>query len=274
MIWVQHDLYKNFMQSIKSGDIYISLDIFRSEISDLLTYNSKSLFSLFEKLNIKYKKKASYSELLDVILKEIKSNDKFIKGISFLMVEGSDAVKKNKKVPFIKILNSVTKGIKLIAQYFKDYPAKESLFKRKTLEMLGLKSSITGNDSRELKKKDNTVLWILGIAAVGVAGYFIYKYFDKQKEARLKAESLSRMNMMANGGAITPEVLPIENLNIPPLAPTPPAPIDPAYIVPTDVLLPEIAPPIAPPIATANPVPNGMSSVQINVQPVNQPNQI
>jgi hypothetical protein len=109
----------------------------------LLTYNSKSLFSLFEKLNIKYKKKASYSELLDVILKEIKSNDKFIKGISFLMVEGSDAVKKNKKVPFIKILNSVTKGIKLIAQYFKDYPEKESLFKRKTLEMLGLKSSIT-----------------------------------------------------------------------------------------------------------------------------------
>ena len=75
---------------------------------------------------------------------------------------------------------------------------------------------------------------------------------------------------MANGGAIgaIPQV-PTETLSAPVPAP-PPAPIDPAYIVPTDVLLPEITPPIA----TANPVPNGMSSVQINVQPVNQPNQI
>ena len=259
MIWVQHDLYKNFTHSVKSGDIALSLDIFRSEITDLLTYNSQKLFSLFDKLKITYNKKAAYSELLDIIVKEIKTNEKFVRGLSFLMVESSNTIKQNKKVAFVKILNSITKGIKLIAKYFLDYPAKESLFKRKTLEMLGLKSSITGNDSRELKKKDNTVLWILGIVAVGVAGYFIYRYFDKQKEARLKAESLNRM---ANGGAIgaIPQV-PTETLSAPVPAP-PPAPIDPAYIVPTDVLLPE------------TPTPNnGMSSVQINVQPMAQTQQ-
>ena len=154
------------------------------------------------------------------------------------MVEGSNTINQNKKVAWVKILNSVTKGIKIIAKYFKDYPIKESLFKRKTLEMLGLKSSITGNDSRELKKKDNTVLWILGIIGVSVAGYFIYRYFDKQKEARLKAESLDRMNKLNNGGFIE---IPLQQQ-----VPTqvqqvqmPPAPIDPAYIVPTDVLIPE-----------------------------------
>lgn len=263
MIWVQHDLYKNFTHSIKSEDIGLSLDIFRSEITDLLTYNSKSLFSLFDKLKIRYNKKASYSQLLDIIIKEIKKEDgKFVRGLSFLMVEGSNTIKQNKKVSWVNILNNITKGIKIIAKYFKDYPAKENLFKRKTLEMLELKSSITGNDNRDLKKKDNTVLWIFGLAAIGLAGYFIYRYFDKQKDARLKAESLRRME---NGGALTQSLN--QSIEAPPLnntqsltspQPLPPTPIDPAYVVPSDVLIPEA------------PVSNGMSSVQINVQPMAQ----
>ena len=67
---------------------------------------------------------------------------------------------------------------------------------------------------------------------------------------------------MANGGAIgeIPQ-LPTETLPAP--APAPPAPIDPAYIVPTDVLIPE----------TPTPNNNGMSSVQINVQPMAQTQQ-
>ena len=261
MIWVQHDLYKNFTHSIKSEDIGLSIDIFRSEISDLLTYNSKSLFALFDKLKIKYNKKDSYSELLDIILREIKRNEKFLRGLSFLMVESSNTIKQNKKVAWIKILNNVTKGIKIIAKYFQDYPAKESLFKRKTLEMLGLKSSITGNDTRDLKKKDNTVIWILGLAAIGIGGYFLYRYFDKQKDARLKAESLRRME---NGGALMPQTPVLPTPEVPVQVPPPaPAPIDPAYIVPSDVLIPEAAP-----VNTPN---NGMSSVQINVQPMSQP---
>jgi hypothetical protein len=263
MIWVQHDLYKNFTHSIKSDDIGLSLDIFRSEISDLLTYNIKSLFQLFDKLKIKYSTRYSYSELLDIIIREIKKEDgKFTRGLSFLMVEGSSTKKQNKKVAWVNILNNVTKGIKIIAKYFKEYPEKQRLFKRKTLEMLELKSSITGNDNRDVKKKDNTLTWILALTAIGVAGYFLYRYFDKQKDARLKAESLRRME---NGGALTSTALssPIIPDSTPtataPQAMPSPLPVDPSYVVPSDVLIPE-----------SPAIPNGTSSVQINVQSMPQ----
>jgi len=258
MIWVQHDFYKNFTNSIDSGDIDLSLDIFRSEISDLLTYKSTALYSLFDKLKIKYKKKSSYEELFDIVLREIKINDKFVRGISFLIAESNNVIKNNKGVSWEKLLNKITKGINIIGKYFLDNPKREKLFRKRAIEMIGLKSSITGDDKRELMQKDNTVLWIVGLVAVGVAGYFIYRYFDKLNQDKLRAESLALPKM--DMGGVTPS-MPIPN-GIP-TAPQqmPPQPIDPAYVVPSDVLLPENPP-----------MPNSANSggVQINVQPMAQ----
>ena len=78
MIWVQHDFYKNFIQSVNSNDIDLTLDIFRSELSDLLTYQQVKLFSLFDKLKISYGKNYSYERLLDIIIRELQ-NEKFVR---------------------------------------------------------------------------------------------------------------------------------------------------------------------------------------------------
>lgn len=257
MIWVQHDFYKNFTHSIDSGDIQLSLDIFRSELSDLLTYKSQALYSLFDKLKIKYKKKSSYEELLDIILREIKKNEKFVRGIAFLIGENNNVIKNNKGVSWEKLLNKITKGVNVIAKYFLDNPKQEILFRKKAIEMIGLKSSVTGDDNRELRKTDNTVLWIVGIVAVGVAGYLIYRYFDKIKQDRLRAESLNSVPKMDLGGSTMP------NNPVGAVPQTAPQPIDPAYVVPSDVLLPETPP--APTNSAGN-----MGGVQINVQPMAQ----
>jgi hypothetical protein len=97
MIWVQHDLYKNFLRSFNTGDINLSLDIFRSELSDLLTHKPNDFFSLLEKVKIKFNKKASYEELLDIVLREMKVNEKFVRGLAFIIGENNQVNKKNPK---------------------------------------------------------------------------------------------------------------------------------------------------------------------------------
>jgi hypothetical protein len=250
MIWIQHDFYENFVKSIQTKDIDLSLDIFRSELSDLLTYKSKNVFGLFDKLKISYSKKASYQELVDIIINQIKTNQKFVRGLSFLIGESNEVAKKNKKEDWQKLLNNITNGINIVAKYFIDNPKRENLFKRQIKDMIGLKSSVTGNDSRELEKKDNTVLWIIGIAAVCVAGYLVYRYFDKKRQERMRLESLNPNSFPSSSP------MPDTKLEVPDLTNqvTQPKPLDPSLSVPDDVLLPES------PIPTAN-----TGGVQINV---------
>jgi hypothetical protein len=205
MIWVQHDLYRNFLKSFNSGDINLSLDIFRSELSDLLTHKPNDFFMLLDKVGIKYKKKQSYEELLDIVLREMKVNEKFVRGLAFIIGENNKVNKKNPKISWVKLLDTIKRGIEQIAVYFEKNPRAEKLFRRKALDMVELKSSVIGDDNRDLKKKDNTVYWIIGISVIGVAGYLVYRHFKKLDEARLRAESLNGSNLpkMELGGDLS-----------------------------------------------------------------------
>jgi len=265
MIWVQHDLYKNFLRSFNSGDINLSLDIFRSEVSDLLTNKSNEFFALLDKLKIKHNKRQSYEELLDIVLREMKTNEVFVRGLAFLIGENNQVNKKNPKISWIKLLDTIKRGIEQIAVYFEKNPKQEKLFRKKALDMVELKSSVIGDDNRELKKKDNTVLWILGITAIGVAGYLIYRHFKKIDEARLRAESLNIKSpeapLLEKGGDLKVGELkePVfQHIN------------DPAYNVSSDVLLPETNIPQMPNpnsnIGTGN-----TGGIQIQVQPMSAP---
>lgn len=271
MIWVQHDLYKNFLRSFNTGDINLSLDIFRSEISDLLTHKTNDFFSLLEKVKIKFNKKASYEELFDIVLREMKVNEKFVRGLAFIIGENNEVNKKNPKISWVKLLDGIKRGVEQIAVYFEQNPKQERLFRKKALEMVELKSSVIGDDNRDINKKDNTVLWILGITALGVAGYLIYRHFNKIEEAKLRAESLkiNQAPKMETGGDISvnqlvaneaPKINPLIN--------------DPSYNVSPDVLLPELNTNIP---QMQNPNSNmgnqNAGGIQIQVQPMTVPQQ-
>ena len=266
MIWVNHDLYRNFLQSFNTGDMNLSLDIFRSEVSDILTQKSESFFALLDKIKIKYNKKATYQELLDLIIREMKVNEKFVRGIAFIIGESNEVNKKYPNISWIKLLDAIKRGIEQIANYFEENPRQEKYFVKKTLEMIELKSSITGDDTRDLTKKDNSLLWFFGIVALGVAGYLVYRHFNKITEDRLRAESLKapdlslKQPIMETGGQM-PSAIP----NSPTVEPYS---LDPEYNVPTDVLIPE-----QPIMNNPNPIQNGNlgnqnMGVQIQVQPM------
>jgi hypothetical protein len=266
MIWVNHDLYRNFLQSFNKGDMNLSLDIFRSEISDILTQKSESFFSLLDKIKIKYNKKATYQELLDLIIREMKVNEKFVRGISFIIGESNEVNKKYPNISWIKLLDSIKRGIEQIANYFEENPRQERYFVKKTLEMIEVKSSITGDDTRDLTKKDNSLLWFFGIVALGVAGYLVYRHFNKITEDRLRAESLKAPDFLKQPIMQTGGQMPSVSNSLPI---TEPYSLDPEYNVPTDVLIPEQ--PIMnnpnPSIQNGN-LGNQNMGVQIQVQPM------
>jgi hypothetical protein len=266
MIWVNHDLYRNFLQSFNKGDMNLSLDIFRSEISDILTQKSESFFALLDKIKIKYNKKATYQELLDLIIREMKVNEKFVRGISFIIGESNEVNKKYPNISWIKLLDSIKRGIEQIANYFEENPRQERYFVKKTLEMIEVKSSITGDDTRDLTKKDNSLLWFFGIVALGVAGYLVYRHFNKITEDRLRAESLKAPDFLKQPIMQTGGQMPSVSNSLPI---TEPYSLDPEYNVPTDVLIPEQ--PIMnnpnPSIQNGN-LGNQNMGVQIQVQPM------
>lgn len=267
MIWVQHDLYRNFLRSFNTGDINLSLDIFRSEVSDLLTHKPEDFFMLLAKVGIKHSKKMSYEELLDIVLREIKKNEKFVRGLAFVIGENNEVNKKNPKISWVKLLDTIKRGIEQIAVYFEQNPKQERLFRKKALDMVQLKSSVIGDDKRELNKKDNTVLWILGITALGVAGYLIYRHFNKINEAKLRAESLNvleKPKMEFGGDLLVKDVIAKEAIN--------PLSLDPSYNVSHDVLIPETnIPQMQNPNANIGNANSG--GIQIQVQPMTAPQQ-
>jgi hypothetical protein len=270
MIWVNHDLYRNFLQSFNTGDMNLSLDIFRSEVSDILTQKTESFFALLDKLKIKYNKKATYQELLDLIIREMKVNEKFVRGIAFIIGESNEVNKKYPNISWIKLLDAIKRGIEQIANYFEENPRQERYFVKKTLEMIELKSSITGDDTRDLTKKDNSLLWFFGIVALGVAGYLVYRHFNKITEDKLRAESLKapdlslKQPIMETGGQMPSVPAVVEPINL-----------DPEYNVPTDVLIPEqpIMSNPNPPMQNGN-LGNQNMGVQIQVQPMANNNSI
>lgn len=279
MIFVKHDFYKNFLRSFNSGDINLSLDIFRSEITDLLTQKTEDFFSLLHKVGIKHNKKESYQELLDLVIREIKKNEKFVRGLAFIIGQNNNVIKKNPKLSWIKLLDGIKKGIEQIATYFENNPRQEILFKKKSLEMTELKSSVVGDDTRALIKKDYTIHWIFGITSIGIVGYLIYRHYQKIEESRLRIESLnlSEAPKMELGGNLeNTNPLPIQSVNDTPIQND--FSNRPEYNVPSDVLLPEF-----PNVnqtnnqnlnnnySNPNNQMNGQSTVNISVQPMPNP---
>lgn len=293
MIFVKHDFYKNFLRSFNSGDINLSLDIFRSEITDLLTQKTDDFFSLLHKVNIKHKKNQSYEELLDIVIREIKTNEKFVRGLAFIIGQNNNVIKKNPKLSWIKLLDGIKRGIEQIATYFENNPRQEVLFKKKSMDMVQLKSSVVVDDTRALVKKDYTLHWIIGVTIIGVAGYLVYRHFQKIEESRLRIESLNltetpKMELGGDLGVAVPPVVGSQELPIQQMNNAAPVKNDfsnrPEYNVTTDVLIPEM--PSANQTMNQNIIQNpnnnignpnnqmsGQGTVNINVQPMSTPMQ-
>ncbi len=226
MIWIQHDFYSNFINSVGSVDTELTISIFVSEITDLVVHDTKNLLSIFEKTGIKIRKKASDEEIVDAILDNIQTNNKFVRGLSYLMYEWNGVKDMHKDITILSLVGKIESCIRKVASVIRENPQIRRSVKKDIMAMDALKVSIDGARSgidgaetpREIYKKDNTVLYLVIGVVVVFTGYFLYKYFKEKKDAEL----------LASGGAVSTAGESVLNPNhtvdtalaTPPIAPT------------------------------------------------------
>ena len=218
MIFLKHNFYSNFTDSIKAGDSEMISDIVINELSNLVVYHKDKLILLFGKVKIPIKANATNQIIAEKLVANLPKNIMLTKGLAFLIGETNDSVvakKKNNesekkasnsktsdKNPPRRILptqelsldwkeniRQIDAGIEKIATDLKEKPQTQILFKDKLINSINIKLESLGRDNEKIahKESDNTFLILLSLIAVGVAIYFL----SKQKTIETITETVS-----------------------------------------------------------------------------------
>ena len=178
MIYLEHEFYSNFTNSLKYGETDGAIDMLQSEISDLITYYPQKLIDLFNKVDLQTKDGLSDEQLLDKLLDNFSTNVKLQKGITFILAEGNDVITSKMGATEAKAkIDNLSKGITPILKIVIANPDKRRNFKEAVITGIKVRASKLDNRKRVITtpKKSYKKL-IITLVVLGVAGYFIYRY--------------------------------------------------------------------------------------------------
>ena len=92
MMFLEHDFYSNFSQSLQSGDRKLINDIIADELSELIVHDYDKVFDLLEKVGVRVNQRISDEQLADLLISEMKTNKKLVKGVAFLISENNNLI--------------------------------------------------------------------------------------------------------------------------------------------------------------------------------------
>lgn len=224
MIRMNNDFYSNFMSSAKAVDDKALLDLLADEISTIVVFKKKELYSIFKRLNIVVdENKVTTEELADLVIDKIQTHKGMVVAISFLLASNnnltydiakkkarkpqkpseksgkvsSDVVEKLSKVikPFIDTLKSnkdrKTAFRNSLIQKIRGKENRVKYSEEKTSAISSTDVSMTAEDIKKKKRKKiikYSVYTAIGIGVV-VGGFFLYKHLKKK-------------GVFASGGAV------------------------------------------------------------------------
>lgn len=97
MIYVENDFYSNFNSVAKANDDMAMRSILVDQISNIIANRKDELIDLFNKVGIKVSKKPSNKELSNLVVSNIKTNKKFVIGLSYLIAKDNDILQMEMK---------------------------------------------------------------------------------------------------------------------------------------------------------------------------------
>lgn len=240
-----HDFYSNFSASLKSGDLDLTNDILANEVSDCIVFETDKIIKALNQADIKIDKNNTDEDIVDAVIKNINTNEKFKKALAFTIAEGNEMlVAKNDKAKQLKMISSITDGLSKVG---KEVAKSPDSFKTSTMDQVVSKAAKRTEYKRTIWNKDKSgvsggkiLLISLGVLALAV----IIIYY---RQKRAVAQAIPNMIM---GGDMTPAAaFPDPGTPIIPASPVvaSPPPIAPPAVVQPIALLPE--PVVAPPTA-------------------------
>lgn len=250
MLYLKHDFYSNFNSGIESGDNDFITDMIVNELSEIIVYQRKDMLDLLEKVQLKLNDKVSDEKIINIIIDNVSTNQKLVKGLAYLIAQNNQTSKQSKvvkgkdgkervmridaKPASINQIDMVASGIIGLGDSFKYKPQLKKEFKIRLLRLIETKSNAVGDREIKIKDNKNGKYWLLGLLVIG-AGVGVYFYLKNKK--KIAAEGM--------------EIKPIETP-----APTPIA--EPIQVAPEVPVVPPVAPVVAVtpevPISTPPPI--------------------
>lgn len=198
MMFLEHDFYSNFSQSLQSSDQKLTRDIIADEISELIVHDYNKVFDLLDKVGIRANPKMSDEQLVDLLLKEMQANPKLIKGLAFLISEKNDLINsETDDRSGKKYVEYVNKNLQKSLDKILKSENETRKFKNDLMSRVGNKDSKVAERRRNVEKPNR--FWRNTFIVVGVLGvtYLIYRNWDK-----ITGKETSQMGA---GGTTIPE---------------------------------------------------------------------
>jgi len=196
MIFLKHNFFSNFTQSVHAGDSEMMTDIVINELSNLLVYHKDKVIDLYGKVKIPIKANATNQVIAEKLVANLPKNIMLTKGLAFLIGETNDSViakkqeskdnkskkKSDDKIKSVELsanwkenVGKIQEGIDGIARNLKEKPQTQILFKDKLINSINIKLKSLGKEEESIayKKTDNTFIILLTLLGIVVAIYFI-----------------------------------------------------------------------------------------------------
>lgn len=93
MLFVNHDFYYNVTNSATIKDVDALQDIFTSELSELVVKKPDDILKVFKDSGIKFPKKITLQEIVDICFENLGKNLTFRKSIAFLIADQNNLTK-------------------------------------------------------------------------------------------------------------------------------------------------------------------------------------
>lgn len=179
-MFLEHDFYSNFSQSLQSGDARLTNDIIADELSELIVHDYEKVFDLLSKVGINVSKKISDEQLVNILLEKIKTNEKLVRGLSFLISEKNGLINSNTDDKSgKKYVDYVNKNLSSSFDKILKNDNETKKFRTELMNRIKSKDSKVAERRRNVETPSkfwrNTII----IAGVSVAVYLVWKNWGK-----------------------------------------------------------------------------------------------
>lgn len=232
MQYLHHHFYSNFTASVENGESEMTKDLFISELSDFIVYDTPRLVQAMTMAGLDVKITDSDEELIDTIAGSLGNNAKLAKTLAFIFAESNQLINNGKtgKEESEKIIKELQSGILIVG---KDIRSEEGTkeFKADVLEHIYSKSKTKGDYKRTILISDKSFnkksgFYVLGyLALLGIGIYVIYRIQRKSEIASLVATASAPItplpaDNLGTGGVVPPVGTGAPEIVAPVVAPT------------------------------------------------------
>lgn len=185
MIYLHHDFYSNFASGTSADGNSLTLDLFANEISDMIVNNTDNFVNALKKAGVNVDVSIPDEMIVDRTLSAMKDNEKVVKAIGFAIAENKSIIstEKGTSVDWKNVLNSFVIGISPATKEITKNEESMQQAKDKIMRQIVAKADMLGNYPRTIwisKSGSSAIFWILGLAALGIAGYFFFQHIRKK----------------------------------------------------------------------------------------------